>query len=286
MARLGTCRANAIIRRMESHPSYQSKWVSSQDLSITTSFLHPHPPHLPHPPRIPHKSSFYTQDHGSIHTYVYCNCVTHRSWECDSVTSPAERRQILQSKRLCFICSGMQHSVSQCRGHVSCTYSKKKALLVHLRLFDNSWMPNNKQWWSGLSCNPIRRENVSSIVLVKVNGLIRRALLDTLATASHASGYISDWLNVALSYSLICWIQTVVQVQVSDTKGNYTITLRENWVDHAELLCMENLNYREIIRKYHHLKGADIEDTDTKSLLLLHVNLGMSDYVEIKTQSL
>lgn len=215
----------------------------------------PHPPHLPHPPRIPHKSSFYTQDHGSIHTYVYCNCVTHRSWECDSVTSPAERRQILQSKRLCFICSGMQHSVSQCRGHVSCTYSKKKALLVHLRLFDNSWMPNNKQWWSGLNCNPIRRENVSSIVLVKVNGLIRRALLDTLATASHASGYISDWLNVALSYSLICWIQTVVQVQVSDTKGNYTIPLRENWVDHAELLCMENLNYREIIRKYHHLKG-------------------------------
>ena len=181
--------------------------------------------------------------------------MTHRSWECDSVTSPAERRQILQSKRLCFICSGMQHSVSQCRGHVSCTYSKKKALLVHLRLFDNSWMPNNKQWWSGLNCNPIRRENVSSIVLVKVNGLIRRALLDTLATASHASGYISDWLNVALSYSLICWIQTVVQVQVSDTKGNYTIPLRENWVDHAELLCMENLNYREIIRKYHHLKG-------------------------------
>ena len=127
--------------------------------------------------------------------------------------------------------------------------------ISHLRLFDNSWMPNNKQWWSGLNCNPIRRENVSSIVLVKVNGLIRRALLDTLATASHASGYISDWLNVALSYSLICWIQTVVQVQVSDTKGNYTITLRENWVDHAELLCMENLNYREIIRKYHHLKG-------------------------------
>ncbi|RMX41449.1 hypothetical protein pdam_00024834 [Pocillopora damicornis] len=63
-------------------------------------------------------------------------------------------------------------------------------------------------------------------------------------------------------------------------------TCKENWVDHAELLCMENLNYREIIRKYHHLKGTDIEDTDTKSLLLLHVNLGMSDYVEIKTQSL
>lgn len=173
---------------------------------------------------------------------------------------------------------------------------KKKALLVHLRLFDNSWMPNNKQWWSGLNCNPIRRENVSSIVLVKVNGLTCRALLDTPATASYASGYISDWLKVALSYSLICWIQTVVgtvtkhtktyNVQVSDTKGNYTIPLRENWVDHAELVCMENLNYREIIRKYHHLKGTDIEDTDTKSLLLLHVNLGMSDYVEIKTQSL
>ena len=37
------------------------------------------------------------------------------------------------------------------------------------------------------------------------------------------------------------------------------------------------------IGKYHHLKGVDIEDTDTKSLLPVHVILGASDYAKIKT---
>lgn len=81
------------------------------------SHLRSRPPRPPHTPRTPHDNSFYAQDRGPISrcVCVYCDRETHRSWECDSVTSPAERRRILQSKRLCFNCTGTQHNASQCR---------------------------------------------------------------------------------------------------------------------------------------------------------------------------
>ena len=104
------------------------------------------------------------------------------------------------------------------------------------------------------------------IVLVKLNGVICRALLDTGATASYASGYILDRLNLVPSRTLTRRIQTIVGIvtkrtetynaQVSDTKGNNTISLRATRVDRAELLSVENPNYKEMISKYRHLKGV------------------------------
>ena len=61
--------------------------------------------------------------------------------------------------------------------------------------------------------------------------------------------------------------------QVSDTKGKNTISLRVTRVDRAELLSVENPNYKEVISKYCHLKGVVMEDTDTKNSLPVHVIL-------------
>ena len=124
--------------------------------------------------------------------------------------------------------------------------------------------------------------------------MICRALLDTGATASYASGYILDRLNLVPSHTLTRRIQTIVGIvtkrtetynaQVSDTKGNNAISVRVTRVDRAELLSVENPNYKEMISKYRHLKGVTMEDTDTKSLLPVHVILGASDYAKIKTR--
>ena len=83
--------------------------------------------------------------------------------------------------------------------------------------------------------------------------------MDTGATASYASGYILDRLNLVPSGTLTRRIQTIMGIvtkqtetynaQVSDTKGNNTISLRVTRVDHTELLSMENPNYKEIISK-------------------------------------
>ena len=102
-----------------------------------------------------------------------------------------------------------------------------------------------------------------------------------------------DRLNLKPSRTPTRQIQTIVRtvskqtetynVEVSDIKGNNTIPLSGTRVDRAELLSVENPNYKEMINKNRDLKGVNIEDTDTKSLLPIHVILGASDYAKIKT---
>lgn len=66
---------------------------------------------------------------------VYIDCVTHRSWECDRVTSHAEPRRILQSKRLCFNCIEAEHSASQCHSRTLCVHCKQRP---HLSIWRTS----------------------------------------------------------------------------------------------------------------------------------------------------
>ena len=185
-----------------------------------------------------------------------------------------------------------QHKASQCRSCASCVHSKQR----HHSSICNRPSATGRQTANngGVALTATQGEKVCHpIVLVKLNGVICRALLDTGATASYASGYILDHLNLTPSHTLTPCVQTIMGIvtkrtetyngQVSDTKGNNTISLRVTRVDPAELLSMENPNYKEMISKYRHLKGATMEDIDTKSLLPVHVILGTSDYAKIKT---
>ncbi|XP_068674447.1 uncharacterized protein [Montipora foliosa] len=174
---------------------------------------------------------------------------------------------------------------------------EQKSKLHHSSICDRSTTAGRQTTTSGgvaLTATQEGEKVCHPVVLVKLNGVTCRALLDTGATDSYASGYILDRLNLVPSRTLTRQIQTIVgtvtkrtetyNVQVSDTKGNYTIPLSANRIDQAELLCVENPNYREMIGKCRHLKGVDIEEP-TKSLLPVHVILGASDYAKIKTST-
>ena len=54
-------------------------------------------------------------------------------------------------------------------------------------------------------------------------------------------------------------------------------------VDKHELLSVDNPNYQKLIASYPHLQGVRIEDNDQKSKLPIHLILGASDYLCIKT---
>lgn len=69
---------------------------------------------------------------------------------------------------------------------------------------------------------------------------------------------------------------------MSDIKGNNVILLWVIRVDCVEFLFVENFNYKEMISKYCYLEGVLMEDIDIKSLFLVYVILGVSDYVKIK----
>ena len=48
------------------------------------------------------------------------------------------------------------------------------------------------------------------------------------------------------------------------------------------LLTLPNSKYNEIINIYSHLGGIQMDDTDTKNQLPIHVILGVSDFAKIK----
>ena len=79
------------------------------------------------PLRLPRVKTFHSQEKDPARQVcVYCDCVTHRSWECDKITSPADRRQILQNKKLCFDCTGSKHHAPQCRSRGTCVHCKQR----------------------------------------------------------------------------------------------------------------------------------------------------------------
>ena len=51
------------------------------------------------------------------------------------------------------------------------------------------------------------------------------------------------------------------------------------------MLTIPNPRYVDTIAKYQHLKGVEIDDTDIKPELPIHVILGASEYAKIKTNS-
>ena len=249
---------------------------------------------LPLQPRVTRIKSFHSQERNPTrHACVYCDCVTHRSWECDRITSPADRRRVLKNKHLCFNCTGLQHNASQCRSRATCLHCKQRH---HSSICDKAEGRDQHTNSEGVALMAsLNGEKVCHpIVLVNVNGVTCRPLLDTGATVSYASGYILDRLKLAPSRSLMRRIQTIVSVvtkrneiydvKASDTKGNLTIPLSVTRVERSELLPVENPNYKELIQRYPHLRGVRMEDTDSKSQLPVHVILGASDYAKIKTQ--
>ena len=253
-------------------------------------------PQAPPPPRPPRHRSFYAQEREPArarHACVYCDCVTHRSWECDKITSPAERRQILQNKRLCFNCTGPKHSANNCSSRASCVHCKQKH---HSSICDRQVRASQPKNNAGVALTATQdgEKVCHPLVLVKVNGVTCRALLDTGATVSYASGYLLNRLKLRPTRTHTRRIQTIVgvvtkrseifNVQASDTDEKYAIPLGVTRIDRAELLSVENPNYAVMISKYPHLKGVYMEDTELKKMLPVHVILGASDYARIKTR--
>ena len=94
-------------------------------------------------------------------------------------------------------------------------------------------------------------------VIVDVNGIKCRALLDTGATSSYASAYLLNHLNVKPTQRIKRRIQTITgtvnktievyQISISDTKRKHVIPVCVTRIERGELLSLDNPNYANII---------------------------------------
>ena len=219
---------------------------------------------------------------------VYCDDVNHKSGGCTKVTSTSERRQILAKRHLCFNCTGASHRAADCPSKSKCLNCEKRH---HTSICDDQKVEKPKKLLSA----SVTGEGLFPVVLVKVNGITVRALIDSGAGSSYASAKLIDTLNLKpcevktkrvdmLMGSCVERFETYETVMTS-TDDKYQMDVRLTKVHKDKLLAIDNPNYDAIIARYSHLSDVKISDDDKKASLPVHVVLSGGEYARIKTET-
>ena len=232
--------------------------------------------------------SFYVEDHdpNAPRGCVFCNSTSHKPSDCTVISSAADRKKFLQEKRLCFNCTG-PHRAARCRSRGNCARCKQRH---HTSICDQSTQPANQG--AAMTAAHVGEKVCHPVVIIKVNGVKCRALLDTGATGSYISAFLVNLLKVKPSRTLTRGIKTIMglvtkrvetyDVKICDTQEKCVLPVCVTKIEQRELLTLENPNYPEMVERYPHLKGVRMEETDTKELLPIHVILGANEYTKIK----
>ena len=131
------------------------------------------------------------------------------------------------------------------------------------------------------------------MVVVNVDGIKRRALLDTGAGSSYISSLANplkknpsrkDYKQIETMLHTTTRKVEVYKFEVSNLKGNFKITADVNKVNKPQLISLLNPRYQDMIQEFSHLRGVNMDDTDNKAILPIHIILGTSEYTRIKTK--
>ena len=226
------------------------------------------------------------QDPNAPRGCVFCNNTSHKPSDCTVISSAADRKKFLQEKRLCFNCTG-PHRAARCRSRGNCARCKQRH---HTSICDQPTRPANEG--AAMTAAHMGEKVCHPVVIIKVNGVKCRALLDTGATGSYISAFLVNLLKVKPSRTLTRGIKTIIglvtkrvetyYVKICDTLEKCVLPVCVTKIEQRELLTLENPDYPEMLGRYPHLKGVRMEETDTKELLPIHVILGANEYTKIK----
>ena len=236
-----------------------------------------------HPKFKQRDNQFATRDHLKRRQCVYCENNDHRSVECTKVVDVGQRKRILSIKRRCFNCKGEKHRARECKSNTQCYNCQCKH---HTSICD-------KAEPSPTMCQPNQSNVIYPVVVVEVEGVKCRALLDTGSGNSYVS---STLMNLTKKKPVRQEIKTiemmlhtttkkidVYNVEITNINKNFSMSSEVNCVDRPVLLTFQNPRYREVIASNSHLEGIEMDDVDTKPMLPVHMILGASDYSRVKT---
>ena len=236
-------------------------------------------------PKVPSGKSFQAKGE-EMHPRpcVYCKSTEHRSLNCDKITTPSQRKKHLSSNQLCFNCTGAKHKASECGCTSTCQVCHKKH---HTSICEKK--PEKMMVASGGSLVTF------PVVVVEVNGVRCRALLNTGAISSYASAALLDRVNSRPLRKTVRQIEMMMtttrtnvkvhKINVTRLSGGFRLETEVTKVNRSVLLALDNPWYPTLITQYAHLQGVTIDDTDTKPQLPVHLILGISEYTKIKTKT-
>eukprot|EP00112_Aurelia_sp_Birch-Aquarium-sp1_P001131 Seg1117.2 transcript_id=Seg1117.2/GoldUCD/mRNA.D3Y31 product="hypothetical protein" protein_id=Seg1117.2/GoldUCD/D3Y31 len=218
---------------------------------------------------------------------VYCGGDFHKASNCSKISSLEARRQVVSKKRLCFNCLGSSHRAAECRSKQGCM---KCGSRHHTSICDKP-QEAAEQTMMTSEIHPV----TYPVVVVKVNGVKCRALLDTGAGSSYASATLINKLDISASRTENRKIEMMMHtaarkiqiynLKITNCEEDFEIYTDVSKVDKSVLLSVANPKYDSMIKRYQHLKGVKMIDTDSKSQLPIHLVLGASEYSRIKTST-
>ena len=76
----------------------------------------------------------------------------------------------------------------------------------------------------------------------------------------------------------------IYSVQVSDTKHQFSFQTELHKLEKSVLVELPNPKYLELQNKYQHLKDLEINHSDPKAVLPVHILLDVNNYTKVKMQ--
>ena len=139
------------------------------------------------------------------------------------------------------------------------------------------------------------KEGILPIILIKVDGITCRALINTEAGSSYASRNLINLLKKKLRETKTKRVDMLITSQVTKLEmydariesldEGFSMKVKLTKVHEEKPLTVDNLKYQELINNYDHLKGIKIEDEDITEQLRVHVVLGSGEHTRIKTET-
>ena len=218
---------------------------------------------------------------------VYCNKKDHKSIQCKTVTDTNKLRKIFSEKKLCCNCIGKKHRSSKCNSEQTCRVCNRKD---HISIFD-------KDKGLLLTTNENKASVTYPAVLIKVDRITCRALLDTTCGSSYVSASLVNKLSKqpvrrkSKKIEMMLYTATskinIYEVKIENLQSDFEFKTELNAKDKDMLLkvpAVKNPNYKNILSNNPHLKGVKVDEFQTKAVLPIHVILGASDFTKIKTK--
>ena len=230
---------------------------------------------------------------------VYCGDLDHKATQCEKIKDVAERKGILAKRGLCFNCATRTHRASQCTSKTACGNCNQRH---HTSICDQKNLKSEKNEKNDnnpsdkkLMTDGQSGEGIFPVVIVNVNNVMCRALIDSGAGSSYASAKLINALKIKpceirnQRVDMLLTSQTArmefYDAKVSSLDGSYEMKVRLTKVEKGELLSMDNPSYDKLIERYQHLEPVRMDDKATKRQLPIHLVLGSGEYARIKTST-
>ena len=215
---------------------------------------------------------------------VYCGDVSHKAVDCTKITGIPERKKILAKKRLCFNCAIGSHRAAECSSKASCQKCGKRH---HTSICNTTKVKEEHT----LTTN---QSSVLPIIMIRINGVKCRALIDSGSGSSYISGKLVDMLKVKPDSTQTRQVQMLMstktvsmeiyELTAESLHGQHKMPLNFIKINKAELLSVENPHYADLVQDNAHLSEIKVADSDTKVQLPVHgsVIFGSGEYARIK----